>query len=489
MRLVGLVLAVCAASRLPMVFFPEMPLTGDECVVGLMGKHLGAGRGLSLYFSGQHYGLSVVEAAAAAALYPLLGVTATAVRLGMLGLLVMALRLLYAALARMAGTGAAVVGVLLFAALPPWTLWSIQARGGYLTALLATCAVLSGVSALEQRPSCRGWAAIAGAAAVAVLAQMSWLPALLPILLLVPLRTRNLRLAVGLLAAVLCLGAAGHLAGAALTRDYWPSPSISLARIPGNLRLLPRLLGYHFTTDLFSPAPENPIYRVCGWAWLAGLPAGLGIQAWRLAARKHHPWAHALCLSTLASLGALMTVPLLPRYLLSVSFFLTVWLSVEAAALARGWRPVLPAGLLIFLGFTGLAVDRAVFPMDGPDEGDVLELVGLLGDEGIRRAYTTDALLQWMVMFYRNETILCRWQDAGDRIPALPREVDRALYAGEPVAIIGMMGSLGTLADPDSGLAVYAFPDLPFFIAPHPTPAVLERNGFRLNPLPAGSPR
>src|SRR5262245_20079303 len=49
-------------SRLPQIlgdqFFPD----GDECVLGLMAKHLAAGEQLPVFFYGQKYGFSLLEA-------------------------------------------------------------------------------------------------------------------------------------------------------------------------------------------------------------------------------------------------------------------------------------------------------------------------------------------------------------------------------------------------------------------------------------------
>ena len=53
-------------TRLLVAFDPWMLLTGDECVVALMGNHLLQGTLASGYFYGQHYGLSILEASCCA---------------------------------------------------------------------------------------------------------------------------------------------------------------------------------------------------------------------------------------------------------------------------------------------------------------------------------------------------------------------------------------------------------------------------------------
>ena len=65
-----------------------------------------------------------------------------------------------------------------------------------------------------------------------------------------------------------------------------------------------------------------------------------------------------------------------------------------------------------------------------------------------------------------------------DRLPAIPQAVDQALLDGRPTAMVGLLAQLGPLGEPDAGIDVYSFPELPFFIAPHPTREVLTTHGF-----------
>ena len=56
---------------------------------------------------------------------------------------------------------------------------------------------------------------------------------------------------------------------------------------------------------------------------------------------------------------------------------------------------------------------------------------------GVRHVFATNGLLQWQLMFYSGETLVARYTSDRDRYPAYVAEVDRALAAGEPVALIG----------------------------------------------------
>lgn len=65
------------------------------------------------------------------------------------------------------------------------------------------------------------------------------------------------------------------------------------------------------------------------------------------------------------------------------------------------------------------------------------ELIGDLLFHGVHHVYCLHPTFQWNLMFDSGERILARWMDPTDRVPRYPREVDRASFAGEPVAIVG----------------------------------------------------
>ena len=73
-----LLLMLALVSRLPQLLSPERLLDGDEAVLGVMAQQLAAGGPWPVYFYGQHYGLALVEAAAGALMFGLLGVNALA---------------------------------------------------------------------------------------------------------------------------------------------------------------------------------------------------------------------------------------------------------------------------------------------------------------------------------------------------------------------------------------------------------------------------
>ena len=58
--------AISVVSRLPQLRSPNLLVDGDECVLGLMAKHVAQGKEFPVFFYGQHYALETVEAGAGA---------------------------------------------------------------------------------------------------------------------------------------------------------------------------------------------------------------------------------------------------------------------------------------------------------------------------------------------------------------------------------------------------------------------------------------
>src|SRR5690349_25008108 len=77
---------VTLVSRLPQLLSPNLLLEGDECILGLMGMHLAQGREFPIFFYGQKYGLSIVEAPVAAVSFILFGTGALPLKIAILAI-------------------------------------------------------------------------------------------------------------------------------------------------------------------------------------------------------------------------------------------------------------------------------------------------------------------------------------------------------------------------------------------------------------------
>src|SRR5580704_17943280 len=134
--------AISLVSRLPQLLSPNLLLDGDECTLGLMAKHLAQGREFPIFFYGQHYGFSSVEAAAGAVGFVIFGTGALTLKLSMLALWTIGVLFLFLAQSRLLGASRSFWITTVFLLNPAWAVWSMKARGGYLTSFTATAALL-----------------------------------------------------------------------------------------------------------------------------------------------------------------------------------------------------------------------------------------------------------------------------------------------------------------------------------------------------------
>ena len=71
-------------TRLPQLLSPSFMLDGDECILGLMAKHMAEGKETPVFLYGQNYGFSLIEGRCAALGFRLIGVSAVTLKLAML---------------------------------------------------------------------------------------------------------------------------------------------------------------------------------------------------------------------------------------------------------------------------------------------------------------------------------------------------------------------------------------------------------------------
>ncbi len=156
------------------VFWPQSQFDADQAVTGLMAKHLSELRAFPVFYYGQNYMLAV-EAWLAAPFFLAFGVSATALRLPLLGVNLAVACLLLRTLERETGLRplVALVPVLFFAMPPPGTTAHLlEANGGtiepFLYVLLiwisrrrpALCGLIFGVGFLQREFALYGFLAL-----------------------------------------------------------------------------------------------------------------------------------------------------------------------------------------------------------------------------------------------------------------------------------------------------------------------------------------
>lgn len=454
--LVSLLLVLLAlTSRLPQLLSPALLLDGDEAVLGMMARHLAAGGPWPVYFYGQHYGLSLFEAAAGALLFALFGAQAPVLKLAMLLLWTGGLLAYHRALRALlpASPGLVLLLAVTLCLCPAWAVWSMKARGGYITAFCLSgllCWLLFGAPRLTglARPL------LAGALFATIgAAQALWLPGLAPLLAWAWWQGRERRAAVALLAGAALAAAAWSLAGGGATAAIWTPPvgngpaspwTASLA-LPS--RLFDHLCGAWYLHRVLPCPPGARLAALILWLLVVLGLGGLALAGWQ---RRASGLALALGLGLLLSLLATLPVSHYgPRYLLPVTPLLLLLLASTCARAGHArWLRAALLGCCVG-GAAGLWQFRS-FSFQPGGAAAVQALVGALQAHGVRAVFSHDGLLQWQIMFYSEGQIVGRSTSRDDRYPPYVAAANAWLHR-DPAAVaeLGLLDEFGAAA-PDA---------------------------------------
>lgn len=493
------------ALRLPQLTGPHLIADGDEAILGLMAKRMSEGQGASLFFMGQRFGISFIEAAAAAAAMKVLGPTTLALKLGVFGLWLIGGLFLTLAVRRLGGDRAAVLAAWLLACCPAWGTFALKARGYYdasfmlahfglwMTARFA----MREPSAIGKRPDTRELLYLGMVSGLLVLSQFIWLLGLLPFVFwMLRRRGQNADL-IQLGAGVMVVGLA---AGAVLVRQppaHWAPPAFNNSEgLTAVLALPGRFVGAMGGAYYMREAAKG-IFPWIGGLWALALPAA-AIRPLMQDSRERPLSPSLLALISVGTIIAFSLANLFNyRYLLPAADFAVILLALELGRLIEagaGRRALAVGGLAILLvagafgmiQMRGLVLAWTVEPQV-PSERQALEsLIGELEGEQISHVYCLNPTLQWTITFTSGEKVLARWLPPDDRYPPIPEAVDRALREGEPTALVGYIDQMDdvrrALASSPEIFAEPAEIGGRYFILSGPTPGFLERLGFLLNP-------
>jgi hypothetical protein len=498
--------AISLVSRLPQLRSPNLLVDGDECVLGLMAKHVAQGKEFPLLFYGQHYALSSVEAAAGALSFLISGVGALPLKLAMLALWTVGILFSFLALSRIVGTSRSFWIAAVLVLNPAWAAWSMKAGGGYITSFTATAVLLWLLIQDRERETVIRWLIAAALTAVIYLAQPLWLPGLLPILFVVLASRRRLWWGVSYFVVT---GAAILLVKFATgtSTETWGGPTLGNPDLIGSLSRVGQQI-YVFLTGSYYLSwaidPPGPVTIVVAVVWCTVLPATALIQVYRLVTHRYHLPSHLLFVSVCSTL--LAEWALLgardARYLLPLGALLVSLAGVEIAdlldrrLLSKRVALVLTCVMLL-LGSLSMREFREFNylwknpPNRWTEAKRLQQLFGYLKVKDVSRVFSMNGMLDSQLVFYSDEKVLSRWADPLGRYPAYVREVDRALANGETVAVVGYTNVSGApgcwdipictggiermVANPESIFTV----DDKYFVYVGADRALLEQLGFR----------
>ena len=453
-------LLILFATRAPQLTSEVVQIDGDEAVVGLMSLRLLDGEWPGLFFSGQNYGLSIVEACTGALIFLCCGVSSASLKAAMLLIFCCGCLVFGRGVRAWSTPRAGLIASLLLATQPAWGVWSMKARGGYLSALIVASAALWLMGSLARRrdASLSGMFGVLALMALTWICQPLWTPALLPffVALLVLRRSKRDLVLVGAAAAGLVLLQMLNPSEFTVLNDFWsqvPEPDDRFA-------LFLERLGTMFAGGYYLGKPMIPgrfaLFSSRVWVTLLMvLPVIAGLL---LVLRRR---GGLLALMLLATAMLLPLVLLLGpaifgyRYLLPVALFAAATLAVGLDRLAGRSRPrgllalalLIPilgcgvAGLVEFRGraFADLAIRRKI-----PEAQALDELYETCRDSGVDRIFAVEPMVAWKLMFRSEGEVLVRLGSEG-RHPAYDDAVDRALEERGSLGLLAMAYQKGAL--------------------------------------------
>jgi hypothetical protein len=410
-----------------------------------------------VFFYGQKYGLAIVEAPAAAVSFLIAGVAPVPLKAAILAVWIAGVWLYFLAFSRVLGAARSFWITLLLVLMPAWAAASMKAWSGYVTAFSATAAVVYLITRYSSRTA--AWLASGAITGIIYFSQPLWLPGLLPIVAYWLLANRRPLCWLGYGSGVLIvIGAIAAVKAVWLadTAQTWIGPAAGNPHLLASVPRLVKQLYVNFTGSYYfgSPVHTGPVSELVPYAWLAVFAVAAVLQIYRVVSGKYLVWSHLLFLSVIATLLAnwLLLDWRDARYVLAVNVPLVFLAGVELFDLADRCRVsfrLCVATICVALAVQAVSMNefaRYTYmwwtnSRNTPSEAATLrKVVDHMRSRGVTHAFAMNALLQWTITFYSRETVLARWKANRDRYPAYITEIDRALDAGEPVAIVGYAG-------------------------------------------------
>jgi hypothetical protein len=443
--------AIAFVSRLPQLLSSNLLVDGDEAVLGLMAKHFAVGREFPLFFWGQRYGLSTLEAGAAAVAFRLAGTGPIPLKIAMLALWTCGALLLFLALTRVVESRAAFWIAAVFVLTPAWAVWSMKARGGYITAFVASAALAWVVIGRRDRETAR-WFVAGTLTAVIWLAQPIWLPSVLTLVVAVLVSRRRVLSSAAYVATAVALTFAVK-AIPVTSSETWAGPALGNPSLWGTRVRVAQQIYVNLTGSyyLMSAVPPGAITTIVAAAWCVVLIVLPIAQIFRVVTRRYNAASHVLFAAVVATLAGnwILLFARDGRYLLPLAVPLVALAGIDAHDLlpkrtvAVVIAIVLAAGAVSMLEFRNFAFLWTNPPGSLSEMRRLQLVVNSLTSRGVRHAVSMNGLLDTQLIFYSDEQIVARWSNPNDRHPAYVSEVDAAIAAGQPVAVVGYTNESG----------------------------------------------
>jgi hypothetical protein len=409
-----------------------------------MSKHLSKGEEIPVFFYGQSYGFSFIEISMISATYFFLGISDISVKLSMLILWTIGIVFFYLTLKHIGFINNAwlpLIITLVFVFLPSYAVWSMKARGGYLTAfaLFTVYTYLIFNKKINKVPISLF---ICGLLIVLIYySQALWIVGLIPLIIYQVISIRGLRLNLAFFAG----GFAGIIAFNFLISNiynYWSPTSINLSDFSlENVLLIPQLIfnhvtGYYSYAYLLKPDLITLILA----SIITALIFFLLIISLYFILRKIriNKWFYFFTLSIFLTISVNLFLNIKnPRYFLPLTAYSLFALFYLLNHLAN--KVIINSALVFMLALGAISMyNFKDFRYE--DKNDIVELINELKSENIHYVYSEGGLLQWQIIFYSNEAIIARYKNSTDRYPKYIKQMEDALKAGDNrFALVGFV--------------------------------------------------
>ena len=437
---VWLLVLLPVLSRIPQLMSPLMVLDGDECIVGLMAKHFYEGKGLPLYFYGQSYGFSFVEVIAIYPFYLLLGISDIAVKIGMLSLWILGLVFFHKTLKNLSpkNSWTPFLFCLILILSPSWAIWSMKARGGYLTAFFLSSLILYIITSKAVNK----WVCLFVAILCVLIyeSQPLWLAGLFPFLVFYFYINRSMRSLLLFIAGLLVSSVSFFLIKRNLSH-FW-SPHVFSFKEPILERILsiPRHVYRNMTGsyDYFGRIDmgfATNFWAVC-FTFLIFL--GLAVGLFFMIRRKQFPILYVSCIAVLFNLGYLCFIlgsEYNPRYLLPLTGYSLIMLCEILKATKNNYVNALFFGILILSGTVSIIQFKDHRP-EIQDRSLLREASNYLISQHVHYVFSRQPLLQWQITFYSQEAVIARFVTLAERYPEYTTRVNEAYRSHKPYAVL-----------------------------------------------------
>lgn len=475
---IPLIIILCLVSRIPQIVSENLFLDGDECIVGLMAKHFIEGKGIPVFFYGQSYGFSFIEVLVISVSFLIFGISDIAVKVSMLLIWTTGIVFFYLTLKEIGfknNNWAPLLITLLLIFLPSWAIWSMKARGGYLTAF--TLLSLYTYLALNNKLNKSLIVMLSSGFLIVIIyySQALWLAGLLPIVIYQLSKLKRTRLIISFLSGV-AMGIVVFFLLKLSASNFWAPSVFKFSSFSiESFSFLPQLIFNHLTGHYSYTDISEPVFiiKLTAFTFTFLIFTTLSTAVFLLFRKSNiNPWFYVFCFSVLLTIGYTLFIDRRsPRYLMPISVYSLFAIYFLADHLKK---QIAVNAILIIMILLGSVSIYHFKNYKYESKAELLELINELKTRNIHYVYSEQGLLQWQIMFYSNENIIARYKSSIDRYPEYIEKVDDAFRNNNTtVALTGFIDPNETSYSEDRIIVNNSF-----FIILNPGKKNLSNRGF-----------